>query len=352
MGRAPAFWTEENVKLIKENFIPISVNGSDQGRNDSVGQFCRDAGLMLDKFEGVLLCVTASGKILERSHLGFDLGKTMEKFKALPESERAPGAVKVAERGTVDAQRVAPAPPAGGLILKVYSRVMMRDTEGKLRYATGKDLWYDEQGKKTLESAYQNGRSAAHQAQPDHLWLTEAEWKALMPANPSKNDRVPLPASIAERILRWHLNPIRFYGRYGPEDALDRKDVRASELTLTVAAVESRTVRLRLEGFAKFGKAPPAAVVNGNIACFDDWGYEPRVLGFLEYDPHKRILARFDIVALGDHFGRLGLGRGAPSRIGLQPLGVAFELVNGDQPADRIPPGRIAHSRSYFDLSK
>ena len=207
MGRAPAFWTEENVKLIKENFVPIAVNGSDQGRNDAVGQFCRAADLKLDKFEGVLMCVTAGGKILERSHLGFDLGKTLEKWQALPESERAAGAVKVPERGRVDAQHVAPTPPAGGLILKVHSRVMMHDGEGKLRYVTGKDLWYDAQGKKTLEAAYQNGRSAAHQAQPDHMWLTEAEWKALMPANPRKNDKVPLPAAISDRILRLALEP-------------------------------------------------------------------------------------------------------------------------------------------------
>ena len=58
------------------------------------------------------------------------------------------------------------------------------------------------------------------------------------------------------------------------------------------------------------------------------------------------------IVALGEHFGRLGLGAGAPSRNGLQPLGMAFALVKGDQPADHIPLGRFANSRGYFSLSK
>ena len=35
--------------------------------------------------------------------------------------------------------------------------------------------------------------------------------------------------------------------------------------------------------------------------------YEPRLLGSLEYDPRKQALTRFDVVALGDHFGRLGI---------------------------------------------
>jgi hypothetical protein len=121
---------------------------------------------------------------------------------------------------------------------------------------------------------------------------------------------------------------------------------------LTVDAVAPRAVRLRLDGFGRLGKVPPAAVVEGKIASLDQWGYEPRVLGFLEYDPQKQVFTRFDIVALGEHFGRLGNGRRAPSRIGLQPLGIAFELVKGDQPADRVPPGRPSNSRSYFNLSK
>jgi len=351
VGRAPAFWTEENFKLIKENFVAVSVQASDQNRKDAVGTFCRDSGLKLDKFEGILICVTPGGKILDQDYLGFDVKKTLEKWKALPEAERAPGAVKVDERDAVDSQGVGPTPPAGGLILKVYSRVMMHDGEGKIRNVTGKDLWYDADGKRTVEPVDQKGRSAAHEAQPDHMWLTEAEWKGLMPVNPSKGEKVPLPAALADRFLRWHLNPLRFYGRY-VSDVLDRKEVRATELTLTVDDVSPDAVRLRLDGSAQFGAVPPAAVVKGNVACLDRWGYEPLVLGILEYDPHKRVFTRFDIVAVGDYFGRLGNGTGAPSRIGLQPLGIAFELVKGDQPADRIPPGRASDSQSYFDPRK
>jgi hypothetical protein len=332
--------------------VPLSVYGADQRRKDAVGQFYRDAGLNLDKFEARQCCVTAGGKVLEETgRAGIDLKKTLEKWKSLPDSERGPGAVKVAEQGAADPQGIGPSPPVGGLILKVYTRVLMHDAEGKLRYVTGKELRHGDQGELTLEADHQQGRTAAHEAQPHHMWLTEAEWKSLIPANPKKGDVAAMPQHITDRILRWHLNPLRFYGRYGP-DALDRQDVRAGQLTLTVHAVAADKVWLRLEGFAKLGKVPRTAVVEGKIASLDEWGYEPQVLGFLEYDPQRRIISRFDIVALGEHFGRLGNGRRAPSRIGLQPLGIAFQLVKGDKPADRIPPGRPSNSRSYFNLSK
>lgn len=296
--------------------------------------------------------MTAGGKVLEEAgRAGIDLKKTLEKWKSLPDSERGPGAVKVAEQGAVDPQGLGLSPPVGGLILKAYTRVLMHDGERKLRYVTGKELRDGDEGESTLEADFQQGRTAAHEAQPHHMWLTEAEWKSLIPANPRKGDVAAMPQRITDRILRWHLNPLRFYGRYGP-DALDREDVRAGRLTLTVHAVAADKVLLRLDGFAKLGKVPPAAVVDGKTASLDQWGYEPRVLGFLEYDPQTQVILRFDIVALGDHFGRLGLGRRAPSRIGLQPMGIAFQLVEGDIPADRIPPGRPSNSRHYFSLSQ
>ena len=59
----------------------------------------------------------------------------------------------------------------------------------------GKDLWHDEDGKKTeekLESTYP-GSITTPQAKPDHMWLTEAEWKSLIPAAPRQGDKFPVP---------------------------------------------------------------------------------------------------------------------------------------------------------------
>ena len=49
-------------------------------------------------------------------------------------------------------------------------------------------------------------------------------------------------------------------------------------------SVSPASVRLRLDGFARLGQEPPVGVAEGKCACIDQWGYEPRVLGFVEYD--------------------------------------------------------------------
>ena len=348
MGRAPAFWTAENAKLIREHFIPVSVSNFDQNRKDAVGQFFRDAKMQLPGAGGSQWAVTAAGKVLlanNHNGLGFSVKKALEQWNALAVAERAPGAIKVGELGEIDTSRMVPSPPPGGLILKVYYRAFMRDG-GKLRHVTGKDLWHDEKGDKSegkFDSVYP-GHITTPQAQPDHMWLTESEWKSLLPAEPRKGDRSPLPAGIATRFVRWHLNPLTVYGE---TTALMPNAIRASELTLTVEAVSPASVRLRLDGSAKLGKEPPPAVAEGKSACVDQWGYEPRVLGFIEYDPRKKVITRFDAVAWGDQFGRLGICDSA-ARVGLQPLGISFELVKGDAPADRIPPGRTPSAKDYF----
>lgn len=340
MGRAPSFWTEATFKLITENFVPVSVSNYDENRQDAVGAFVRAAGMRFPGAGGSQWYVTAGGKLLGRSPR-----ESLAKWMALPAGERAPGAVQVGDMGPIDAKRTGLTPPPGALILTVYNRAFMRD-HGKLRYVTGKDLWHDELGQKT-EAHYDRdypGYITTPQAQPDHMWLTEAEWQALIPASPRPGDSVALPASFANRLVRWHLNPLTVYGE---TNALGPKEVRAAELKLTVADVTAKKVRLRLDGFAKLGTLPPAAVADGQRACIDRWGYEPRVLGYLEYDPQRQVFTRFDIVALGDQFGRLGICDSA-ARVGLQPLGITFELANGDRPADRVPPGRTPTSRSYF----
>jgi hypothetical protein len=268
----------------------------------------------------------------------------LENWNALPEAERAPGAVKIAALDKIDAERTLPSPPEGGLILKIYYRAFMRDGS-KLRYVTGKDLWHDESGARTearMDEIYP-GRITTPQAQPDHMWLTEAEWKSLLPSAPRQGEKFPMPKSISERMLRWHLNPLTVYGETNP---LQPKAVRG-EMTWTIDAVSSTLVRLRLDGFARLGDEPPAAVAEGKRASIGSWGYEPRLCGFLEYHPAKQAITRFDVVALGDHFGRLGISDSA-TRIGLQPLGISFELVTDAAPADCIPPGRSAGAKNYF----
>lgn len=354
MGRAPAFWTEENTRLIREHFVAVALSVREYERSDAVGKFLREAGIKLAKLEGCLWGVTAGGRILESNlvigegkqsfKLEFNLKGALEKWQALAEAERAPGAVQVGELGPVDTAHALLEPPDGAVILKIFYRAFMRDGN-KLRYLTGRDLWFDEKGGKT---GVDPGMTMP-QAQPDHMWLTGAEAKSLMPAHPGIGDTFPMPAGIADRLVRRHLNPRSLYD--GHSDGLDRGLIRAADLNLTAEAVSEGSVRLRLDGRAKLGQEPAPEVVAGGVASMNSWGYEPRLLGFLEYDPRKQVFTRFDGVAWGDHFGRVGLSFGA-SRPGCQPLGISFELVQGNRPADRVPPGSASPVRPYFDPAR
>jgi hypothetical protein len=289
--------------------------------------------------------VTANGKLLGR-----DLKQALKRWQALPEAERAPGAVNVEKMVEVDRKRAPATPPDGALIIKLYYRAFMRNRDGSLRYVTARDLWHDETGAKSealIETPYP-GAITTPQAQPDHMWLTRSEWQALVPAAPRAGEQFAMPKAIADRLCRWHLNPLFVYGEANP---LSQSEVRAAKLTLTVTKVSPATVQLRIDGFARLGKEAPVLTKTGQKACLDQWGFEPRVLGFLEYDRRRQVFKRFDIVAVGDHFGRLGICDSA-SRPGCQPLGIAFELVTNDAPADRIPPGRTIPARNYFDPAR
>lgn len=52
----------------------------------------------------------------------------------------------------------------------------------------------------------------------------------------------------------------------------------------------------------------------------------------------KKAFTRFDGLALGDAHGKQGGSNVMFYRPGRHPLGVSFELVSGNAPANRIPP--------------
>ena len=75
----------------------------------------------------------------------------------------------------------------------------------------------------------------------------------------------------------------------------------------------------------------------------------------LFYDAAKGAFTRFDVLAAGDAWGRMGDANGKSidvERPGRNPLAFAFELA-GDTPADRLMPagqaGRLRDGRYFSD---
>ena len=76
-------------------------------------------------------------------------------------------------------------------------------------------------------------------------------------------------------------------------------------------------------------------------------GYEVRLLGSLRYRPAKGTFDRFDVTAVGTHWGEHT--HNSPARPGKSVLGQSFELA-ADRPGDRVPPQGIRDRDRYLGL--
>jgi hypothetical protein len=142
-----------------------------------------------------------------------------------------------------------------------------------------------------------------------------------------------MPTTIAERLLRFHL----IDNTRGEPPMWRKSDIRRSELKLTAAQGDGAETALRLEGTALLSTA--AEPENA------DRGYDVRLLGEIRLDASGRV-TRFDVVAVGDHWGEGTFTRGA--RPGRTPLGVALELADGRHPGDSVPPQGAREVQAYF----
>jgi hypothetical protein len=294
--------------------------------------------------------ITASGKRVAYGELqtGNDtvhlrsLERAVRAWAALPELERKAGAIKVEERGPLDPRRnAAKGPPPGTLLVKVFNRQLERARKGEYRHTVPEDYIPALRDPKVVGT----DQATPLWTQPanDYLWITQAEAQAMMPADPKPGQRIEVPASLCVRIFKFHLDPSRGLSE---NHNFSHVTAAAGKLHLAVEAVSAGEVRLRLDGFANLHNprsglktyvSPGIKEHSKNLRIPLD--YDPRLLGYLSYQPAKKVLTRFDIVALGDVRGRPNGENLVGERLGeATPLGIAFELIMNPRPADYLPP--------------
>ena len=270
------------VKLIKERCVPVAIPG---GNSQTIQ--------------------TATGRVLGAPKKGYNshVGKGLAEFDALRESERRPPKVPVYSDHFIRR----PAPPPGGLVLRVYLRGLEPDGRGGF-----------------ARDARQSKRYSGPQR--DFLWLTEMEWKSLLPRNPVEGRTIPLPDPVATRLLQ-HLS-----GEIVTLNAgWNREHVRSRKVTLTIESVSKRGIEMKLEGSGSMADRPEPskAVRTGKF----------RLLGTLHYDKEKKAFDRFDLVAIGryrnanvtDYYVKAGQRKELT-------LGAAFEIAEpGSQGYGSIP---------------
>ncbi len=297
MSRALTFNQPGVIDLIREKCIPLAHNHQLSTGYEEDDAFVRGLGA------GFMLC-TAQGKVL-RSQKSWQ--HDLELFTNLSAAEKKPGATSVGPRGPLSPKLFALTPPAKGLILKMYQRTLASDGLGKLSAPKKTD--------------HGGGNWQLAEPQRDFVWLTEAEWKSLVPTQPQKGHSFSVPQVIQRRIFRFHLTPepMGLHGVWASDQ------VRKGSLALTVQSVSDRVVEMRLEGTALL--ADRADLAKSRSA------FDVRLLGFFVYDRALQRFDRIDIVAIGDTWdakaGRYDIKA---------PLGIAFELAAEDSPADRRPP--------------
>jgi hypothetical protein len=326
-GRASAFSDSDVIRMATEDFVPVSADDWYQRRRqDAEGEFFRKVadqgprkGQGGSTRQGIYI-LTADGELLSYKNAGQlaevtrdELKHGLERFHKLPAGRRDPGAVQVGELGKTDPTYTR-TPPPGGLIVRVHTRILDR---------TGDD--YCNGTCKTL-----GGDAAAR----DFLWLTKDEVKALAPAKAEPGFTYDVPKAVANRIVHFHLVD----NTRGEPPFWTRDEVRRAKLTLTVTRMTADGIELRLDGEALLSTDADLAKA--------DRGYDIRLRGELRYVPAKQTIDRFDVAAVGEHWGEGTYTRGA--RPGRSLLGVAFGPVVGDRPADRIPPQGAREVNRYF----
>lgn len=225
-------------------------------------------------------------------------------------------------------------PPVGGLVLRSAIRNLKADRKGDLAAITKDDL--------KDQTQYPGWNAIYTEPAQYNVWLTEAEWKSLVPADAKTGDKFAVPDGIQKRLIRYHL----VNGTFGLPGQWKLEQIRSADLVLHVEEV-APVLKMRLQG---------AVVLTTNAdATKADRGYEAKLSGFLTYDPKKQAFTRFDMLAIGDYWGGDYEG-GRFKQPGKTPLGVAFELSPGTSTGDLIPPlvhmDREQEYRAYFAAEK
>jgi hypothetical protein len=321
---------------LKEKYVCVALDArKERGEyKDADGDFVRATNCVTVTANGSVCVVTAGAKALgpySGPGPGMEkwLNARLKDWSALPEAERTPGAVKVPKAETVDPKRAALALPSGALIIRVFNRHLGWNKDKSLRYVTAEDY---------LPGSSKASIERFGMAQNDFMWIPEKEWRALVPAEPRKGEKVTVPASFALRLFRYHLDPCRGFSEGA---AFTGSKADAGQLTLTVDEVSAATLRMRLEGSARLqqpGREGPAF-------------YEPALLGFLQFDRTSNAFTRFDLLALGTAVNLPTDANGVVTpRKGAYPLGIAFELVTTPTSADRLHPrGARDNPSAYLD---
>ena len=311
---------------VAKHFVPLALDTYFRGNSHEL-EFCQKV-----KAGGNHLVVaTAGGQILGKEGLKLrksDLEGVLKEYARLPKEQRTP-ALEDPDQAQPP-KRAVPQPPPKGLIVRGYCTYLRQDE--KKQIVRSSEYYYKQNPDRWLV-----------ETQSDLLWLTESEGKSLIPADPKPGERSEVAPAIQKR----------FYSTIGidyMEGSVNSLPPRKTTMTLTVQRVDDQTIVLRLDGHAQLGKEFDEKLRSEP----NSRGCELRILGEVRYDRKKQAIERFDVAGIGRAWGNKMNYVHREIRLDQYPwmYGIAWELVTGETPQDRIPPYNLLHYNStgpYFE---
>ncbi|MFL5341059.1 MAG: hypothetical protein ACJ8F7_13005 [Gemmataceae bacterium] len=261
------------------------------------------------------IVLTATGKELAvETHLEDAVKKGLAAWAGLPKEERKPRFPSNLPK--IKGGSYPPPPPKNGLILRSQIRALQRDLK------SGELLPVSRLAAAAGEYSFDN------EPQLDHVWLTEAEGKALLPPEPKVGVSVEVPKAVVERIGKFHLLDKGLGSAFFWTKS-------TGEIKLTVEDMLPTTIRMRLSGLVWIG---------------EKLDYPVRFQGCVGVDRAKSAISRFDVLAIGKDDGDFRPPDQRLQRFNfhyiLRPnhavvLAIAFEKLEGNKPTERVPPYAI-----------
>jgi len=319
----------ETPRIIRERFVPVVLDSyltgtpAEKAFVDRLGRGGTNC----------LVVAAASGMQVGTTTRPGELMPLVEKFRALPESERKPRLEE--ETGPADPSKLPPELPKGGLALTAYQVSLVRERNGELVRAPN------------IMAPGPCWPLKVPLTMSDLVWGTAEESRALLSAGTQKGQKALFPPSLFQRIAMTQA----YDWMCGYQNSI--LTLREGELSMTVEEVTAKEVRLRIEGFSKVGGAEEGmktCACESQRSC-PHWGCELRYYGTARIDRSKQALSEFRVVGLGDTWTKV---RRADSRYGAEvvryPTGILLELP-ADVPANRggWPPLAPARLNANFD---
>jgi hypothetical protein len=347
--------SDEAIALLNEKFVPFAPawEGGQAGydwwkavvKDNAADKYKKGherhvPGTMLWTVTSAGETVPASKAVRKKDGLAGMLRQVADMYARLPESQRKPA------KAIEDENRPMPLPPKGGLVLTIYDVPLLPAGDG---FCSG------------------GGSRGVPGPQRQSLWLTEAEWKSIVPADPHAGATTEVPAKLVKRICLFGMRPAT---AWHVEHFWDPDSVRRGEIKLTTLEATASRVRMRVHGSVLLSKK--SGIKTRSDSKIDtppdlEDRYDARLEGLLVYDRRQKKITKWEMVALGGHQGAYWPNVGGKTSCNFTKdpvaIGFAFELDQSDYelPAERRrqAPYLIAHTFKgphrhvyYWDVEK